>query len=304
MNTKAKTESPATSDSLRAWLQIHFCVLLWGFTAILGKAITLAALPLVWWRMLLVSVALLVVPAFWKGLARLPLRQVATFAGIGVVVSLHWLTFYSAIKLSNASVAATCMALAPVLIAVMEPFIVGSRFELRELIFGIAVVPGVALVVGGTPVAMRAGIAVGVTSAFFVAIFGSLNKRFIHHGDALCITGLEMGAGAIFLGAISPLLPKSDRAFVLPGRHDAVLLFILALVCTLLPFALSLVALRHLTAFTTGLAVNMEPVYAILLAMIFFNEQRELGGSFYLGVAIVFLIVFSHPFIGARPART
>jgi drug/metabolite transporter (DMT)-like permease len=292
------------SDPLRAWLQIHFCVLLWGFTAILGKAITLPALPLVWWRMTLVTAALLVIPEFWRGLAKLSLRQVATFTGIGVVVSLHWLTFYGAIKLSNASVAATCMALAPVLIAVIEPFIVGSRFELRELFFGIAVVPGVALVVGGTPAPMRTGIAVGVLSAFFVAVFGSLNKRFIHQGDALCITGLEMGAGAIFLGVISPLLPVSEHAFVLPSRHDTILLLILALGCTLLPFALSLVALRHLTAFTTALAVNMEPVYAILLAMIFFSEQRVLSASFYLGVAIVFLIVFSHPLIGARPART
>ena len=292
------------SDSLRAWLQIHFCVLLWGFTAILGKAITLPALPLVWWRMTMVSAVLQVVPEFWRGLVKLSLRQVATFIGIGIVVSLHWLTFYGAIKLSNASVAATCMALAPVLIAVIEPFIVGSRFEPRELFFGIAVVPGVALVVGGTPSSMRTGIAVGVMSAFFVAVFGSLNKRFIHHGDALCITGLEMGAGAIFLGMISPLLPISEHAFVLPGRNDTILLLILALGCTLLPFALSLVALRHLTAFTTALAVNMEPVYAIVLAMIFFSEQRELSGSFYLGVSIVFLVVFSHPLIGARPART
>jgi drug/metabolite transporter (DMT)-like permease len=292
------------SDSLRAWLQIHFCVLLWGFTAILGKAITLPALPLVWWRMTLVTAALLVVPGFWKGLAKLSLRQVAIFVGIGIVVSLHWLTFYAAIKLSNASVAATCMALAPVLIAVIEPFIVGSGFEWRELFFGIAVVPGVALVVGGTPASMRTGIAVGVISAFFVAVFGSLNKRFVHQGEALCITGLEMGAGAIFLGMISPLLPISEHAFVLPGRADMILLLILALGCTLLPFALSLVALRHLTAFTTGLAVNMEPVYAILLAMVFFSEQRELSGSFYVGVAIVCLVVFSHPLIGARPART
>jgi len=212
------TGVPAISASLRAWLQIHFCVLLWGFTAILGKAITLPAMPLVWWRMTLVTAALLVVPGFWKGLANLSLRQTATFTGIGVVVSLHWLTFYEAIKLSNASVAATCMALAPVLIAVIEPFIVGSRFEPRELFFGIAVVPGVALVVGGTPAAMRTGIAIGVISAFFVAVFGSLNKRFIHQGDALCITGLEMGAGAVFLGVISPLLPISEHAFVLPSR--------------------------------------------------------------------------------------
>jgi len=292
------------TDELRAWLQIHFCVLLWGFTAILGKAISLPALPLVWWRMTIVTAALLVVPQFWNGLAKLSIRNILIFSGIGAVVALHWLTFYAAIKLSNASVAATCMALSPVLIAVVEPFIAGSRFKPRDLLFGIAVVPGVALVVGGTPAPMRTGIAVGVLSAFFVAVFGSLNKRYVEHGGALSITGLEMGSGAVFLALISPLLSNSEYPFLLPGRHDAILLLILALGCTLLPFVLSLVALRHLSAFSTGLAVNMEPVYAILLAMVFFHEQRELSAAFYLGVAIVFIIVFSHPLIAARQGRT
>jgi drug/metabolite transporter (DMT)-like permease len=298
-----KTDKPAMSDSLRAWLQIHFCVLLWGFTAILGKAISLPALPLVWWRMTIVTAALFFIPGFWRSLRKLSPRQMAIFAAVGVIVSLHWLTFYEAIKLSNASVAATCMALSPVLIALIEPVLVGRKFEIRELFFGLAVIPGIALVVGGTPAPMRAGIGVGVLSAFFVAIFGSLNKRFVDRGEALSITGLEMGAGAAFLALISPLLPKSEAAFVLPNWHDTLLLITLSIGCTLLPFALSLVALRHLTAFTTGLAVNMEPVYAILLAMLIFGEQRELSAAFYLGVAIVFVVVFSHPIIGAQPGQ-
>ena len=292
------------SDSLRSWLQIHFCVMLWGFTAILGKAISLPALPLVWLRMSIVTAVLLLLPMFWKGLAKLSVRDVFIFAGIGVVVALHWLTFYAAIKLSNASVAATCMALAPVLIAVIEPMISGNRFQPRELLFGIAIVPGVALVVGGTPVAMRLGIVVGVLSAAFVAVFGSLNKRFVGRGDPLCITGLEMGAGAVFLALISPLLSNAENRFVVPDRHDGVLLLILALACTLLPFVLSLVALRHLSAFSTALAVNMEPVYAILLAMVFFQEQRELTSAFYLGMTIVLVVVLSHPLIAARQAQT
>ena len=292
------------SDSTRAWLQIHFCVVLWGFTAILGKAISLPALPLVWWRMSIVAAVLLLVPQFWTGLAKLSARSIFIFVGIGAVVALHWLTFYAAIKLSNASIAATCMALSPVLIAVIEPIIAASRFKPRELLFGIAVVPGVALVVGGTPAAMRTGIAVGIMSAAFVAVFGSLNKRFVGRGDAICITGLEMGAGAAFLALISPILSKAEYPFVVPDLHDGILLLILALACTLLPFALSLVALRHLSAFSTGLAVNMEPVYAILLAMVFFHEQRDLSVTFYLGVAIVIVVVFSHPFIAERQAQT
>lgn len=294
-----------TEDSRRAWFQIHFCVLLWGFTAILGKMITLPALPLVWWRMVLVTAALLCVNRFWRGLGRLSSRLIATYAGIGVLVALHWLTFYGAIKLSNASVAASCMALAPMFIAFVEPCVVRRRFEVRELVFGLAVIPGVVLVVGGTPAGMRMGLAVGVLSAFLVSVFASLNKRFVVGGSALTITGLEMGAGALFLTVLSPLLPISDTALRIPGRRDGILLLVLALGCTLLPYVLSLVALRHLSAFTSTLAVNMEPVYAILLAIFIFGEQRELTPLFYAGVAIILLSVLGHPLAdrNLRPLR-
>jgi drug/metabolite transporter (DMT)-like permease len=265
---------------------------LWGFTAIIGKAITLPALPLVWWRMILVTSALLLLRRSWMGLKHMPWRLVATFAGIGVIVAMHWLAFYGSIKLSNASVAATCMAFTPLFTAFIEPVLVGRGFDVREVFFGVAVIPGVALVVGGTPSGMRIGLAVGVLSAVLAALFGVLNKRFIEHGGALSVTGLEMAAGATCLTLLAPVLP--GPMFVIPDRHDAVLLFVLAMACTLIPFALSLVAQRYLTAFTTALAVNMEPVYAIVLAIILFGEQQELALSFYAGVTIVIVVVFLH----------
>lgn len=285
------------SPHTRAWLQIHFCVILWGFTAILGKLITLPALPLVWWRMVLVVGALLLVARFWSGLRTIAPRLVVAYAGIGVVVALHWLTFYGSVKLSNASVAATCMALTPVFISFVEPVVAQRRFDARELILGLAVIPGVALVVGGTPAGMRLGIAIGALSAFFVAIFSSLNKRFIGQSDALSVTGVEMGAGAIFLTLLAPLLLDGGSLFVLPERSDAIYLIALAFGCTLLPFALSLAALRQLTTFTTALAINMEPVYAILLAIVLLGEQHELDPAFYGGVAIIVAVVFSHPLL-------
>jgi drug/metabolite transporter (DMT)-like permease len=274
----------------RAWLQMHFCVILWGFTAILGKTITLPALPLVWLRMIVVTGVLMCVPGFWRGLVRMPAGLAATYVGIGVFVTAHWVTFYGSIKLANASVAATCMALTPVFVALVEPFLVRRRFDARELLFGVAVIPGVALVVGGTPRGMRAGIAVGILSALFAALFSVLNKRFADKGSALTVTGLEMAAGVACLGFFSP--------FVVPGRRDAMLLLALALVCTLVPFALSLVALRHLSAFSSALAVNMEPVYAIVLAIVFLGEQRELTAAFYIGVAIIITLVFGHGRVG------
>jgi drug/metabolite transporter (DMT)-like permease len=289
-----------SSSQTRAWLQIHFCVVLWGFTAILGKVIMLPALPLVWWRMVLVCGALLLVPRFWRGLTHLPRELIGVYAGIGMLVALHWLTFYGSIKLSNASVAATCMALTPVFVSLIEPFLVRRRFDPAELIFGVAVIPGVALVVGGTPEGMRLGILVGALSALFVGIFASLNKRFIGNSDVLSVTGLEMGAGALFLTLVGPLLPLDSGVFAWPSPHDAVLLVLLATGCTLLPFALSLIALRQLSAFSTSLAVNMEPVYAIVLAIILLGEQRELSLRFYAGVAIILIVVFLHPYVMYR----
>jgi drug/metabolite transporter (DMT)-like permease len=297
---------PQTS---KAFLQIHFCVVLWGFTAILGKMITLPALPLVWWRMLLVVAALALVPRVWRGLRAMPARLLWAYAGIGVLVALHWLTFYAAIKLSNASIGATCIALATVFTALVEPWLARSRFSRRDFMLGVAVMPGVALVVGGVPDGMRIGIVVGAVSALLVALFGSLNKRLVDHADPLTVTAIELGAGTLALTALAPLMPwvlpifGSTDLLVLPSAHDAWLLLALALACTLLPFALSLVALRHMSAFAAQLAVNLEPVYAIGLAIVLLGEQHELSLQFYTGVAIILIAVFVYPLLG-KPRRS
>ncbi|MEO7065660.1 MAG: DMT family transporter [Rhodanobacter sp.] len=281
----------------RAHLQIHFCVLLWGLTAILGKLITLPAAQLVWWRMSLVMVALLLVPRMWRGLRCMPARLIWAYAGIGTLVALHWLSFYAAIKLSNASVGATCLALAPVFMAFVEPWIARRRFDPRELLVGAAVVPGVVMVVGGVPPGMRAGLAVGVLSAVLAALFGSLNKRLVERGEPLAVTFVELGTGAVFLTLLTPLLPHTGAAFVLPDVHDAILLAVLAFGCTLLPFALALVTLRHLTAFGTQMISNLEPVYAIVLGIVLLHEQHQLDAWFYAGGAVILAAVFSHPLL-------
>jgi drug/metabolite transporter (DMT)-like permease len=281
---------------------MHGCVVLWGFTPILGKAISLPALPLVWWRMLIVVMVLALLPTVWRSLASMASRTVAIFGGIGVVVALHWLTFYAAIKWSNASVAATCMAVGPIFLALVEPRITGRRFEARELLVGVFAVPGVALVIGGTPHGMRLGIAAGVLSALLVAVFASLNKRYVEHGAPLVVTGIELAAGTAFLTVVALLLPGDHTALTIPGPRDALLLSCLAIACTLLPFAVSLAALRHINAFTANLIVSLEPVYAIGLAIVLFGEQHELDGKFYLGVAIILAAVFSHTALKRRQA--
>jgi drug/metabolite transporter (DMT)-like permease len=255
--------------------------------------------------MLLVVAVLALLPPCWRGLRAIPRRQKLVYAGIGALVALHWLTFYGAIKLSNASIGATCMALATVFIAIIEPWLAKRPFSRRELLLGILVVPGVALVAGGVAPGMRAGIAVGAVSALFVGLFGSLNKRYAGHHDPLAVTALELGAGIVLLTVLSPLMPWLFPAFAgdpfaLPGPHDFGFLLVLALACTLFPFALSLVALRHISAFAAQLAVNLEPVYAIVLAALLLGEQRELTPMFYLGVAIILGAVLLHPWL-SRP---
>jgi drug/metabolite transporter (DMT)-like permease len=295
---------PMTNTTRALW-QIHLCVLLWGFTAILGKLITLPALPLVWWRMLIVVAVLALLPAVWRGLRAMPARTRWAYAGIGALVALHWLTFYGAIKLSNASVAATCIAFATPMTALVEPLLTRQRFQPRDLLLGVLSLPGIWLVVGGVPDGMHAGIVAGVVSALFVALFGTLNKRMVDGGDPLTVTALELGAGTLTLTLLAPLMPLLVPAFagpllVLPSGMDTFWLVLLALACTLFPFALCLVALRHLSAFTAQLSVNLEPIYAIVLAAILFGEQQELSAQFYLGVAIILGVVFAQGLLAGR----
>lgn len=285
------------TPTAKAQWQIHFCVILWGFTAILGKLITMAALALVWWRMLIVVAALALVPTVWRGLRAMPPRLVAAYAGIGCLVAMHWLTFYAAIKLANASVAATCMGVGPAFLALTEPWLTGRRFDARELALGVLVIPGVVLVAGGVPASMHLGLGVGILSALLVALFGALNKRLVEHADPLTVTGVELGAGTVLLTILAPLLPHDGPLLPLPDLHDLTLLLVLSIGCTLLPYTVALAALRKLSAFYVQLATNLEPVYAIALAIVLLGEQRDLGLMFYLGVAIILMSVFAHPLL-------
>jgi drug/metabolite transporter (DMT)-like permease len=287
----------------KAQWQIHFCVILWGFTAILGKLITLPALALVWWRMLIVVAALALVPTVWRGLRAMPPRLIAAYAGIGCLVALHWLTFYGSIKLANASVAATCMGVGPAFLALVEPWLTGKRFDARELALGVLVIPGVVLVAGGVPASMHLGLGVGILSALLVALFGALNKRLVEHADPLTVTAVELGAGTLLLTALAPLLPHDGPLLPIPDLHDVMLLLVLSIGCTLLPYTIALAALRKLSAFYVQLATNLEPIYAIALAIVLLGEQRDLGVMFYLGVAIILMSVFAHPLLARTGTR-
>ncbi len=294
---------PRMNAIVKARWQIHAATFLWGWTSILGKEITLRALPLVWWRVLFTAAALAIVPGVWRGVASMPVRLRFGYAGAGGLLALHWVAFFGSVKLSNASVGATCLALSPACLALIEPVVGRRRFDARELALGVAVVPGVALVVGGVPSGMRAGVLVGVVAAVLAACFGAVNKRLAGRAPALAIVWLQLLAGVVLLLAVAPFAAGDGPSVERPDARNACELLVLALACTLLPFWLYQKAIQHLSAFTIQLTINLEPVYAIVLAVALFHEQRELGVLFYAGVAIVLAAVFGQPLL-ARASAT
>lgn len=281
----------------KTYLQLHLCVLLWGFTPILGRLISLETLSLVWWRMLVVALILLWLPKVRQGLRAMPWRLLATYVGIGVLLSISWMLFYGAIRLSNASVGAICLAAAPIFLVFIEPMATGNPFNPRELLLGLILLPGMALVMGGIPSDMYLGLLVGLGSALFLAIFSAWNKRVVERAQPMVATCIEMGAGAVFLTVLAPLIPHAGPAIQIPGWRDTWLLALLIIACTLVPFVLLMSILRQVSAFTTQMATNLEPLYAIFLAIPLLGEQQEVTPLFYLGVIVVVASVAVQPIL-------
>ena len=289
----------ATAAERRALWQLHACVLLWGFTAPLGKLIALPSGALVVWRMGLAAAILAMLPQAWRGLRTLSARHAATLAVIGTVIAAHWLAFYGSVRLANASVAVACIALGSVFAAIIEPWITGRPHRRSELLLGLLVLPGVLLLVGGVPLGMRIGVAVGVASALLAALFAALNKRHAAGDPAEGVALLQMTAGGLALAAGGTLAFGAADTLSRPSASDLGWLLALAAACTVLPMLMWLRALPHISAFTTQLTLNLEPVYAIILAALWFREYEQLTPAFYLGAALVLATVFAQPRLAA-----
>lgn len=288
------------TEEQRAYLELHLAVLLFGLTAILGDLIQLTALVLVWWRVLLTSGSLLPFVQVRQLRRDLGGPLLLRFMGIGVLVALHWLTFYGAIKLSNASVTLVCMATTSFFTAFLEPLIVKRPFRWYELGLGLLIIPGMVLIVNNIEAGMMWGVVVGLTSAFLAATFATFNKKYLANVYPSRVTFVELGSAWLFLSLILGvmLLTGTDIGTWWPASGmDWIYIFILAFLCTNLAYTLSLRALRYLSAFASNLTVNLEPVYGIVLAWLLLNDQEELSTGFYWGVVVILLAVFSYPLL-------
>jgi EamA-like transporter family. len=221
--------------------------------------------------------------------------------GVGALVGIHWVLFYGAIKLSNASVAVATMATTAFFAALTEPLLLKQKVKWYELALGILILPGMALIVGNISWGQKVGFAVGVLGALLAAVFSALNKKIVDSPEAphpLAMSLTELGGGVIVCSALLPVwLWFFPETTLMPERFDWLWLMILAWVCTLLPFSLTLIAMRHISAFGANLTINLEPVYGVALAALFFQEHQDLNPWFYVGVGIILVAVFSHPFI-------
>lgn len=282
----------------RAWIEMHLAVLLFGFTAILGAWISLSALSLVWWRVLLTSLSLVLLLRGFGALRRMPLRLMLSYAGIGVVVAIHWVAFYGAIKLSNASITLVCMATTSLFTAFLEPLFTRQRLRGVEVVLGLMMIPGMILVVRHIEPGHWYGVLAGLAAALLASIFSILNKQLVSRASEMEITLLELGSAWIFLSLVLGGLAAFGITFAIePAPADWIWLIVLALACTTLAYILALRALHHLSAFASNLTINLEPVYGIILAIFLLGEHHDLDLYFYLGVVMILGAVLLYPWL-------
>ncbi len=286
----------------RSYIELHIAVLLYGLTAILGDLIQLPAVILVWWRVLITSLSLLFFIRFGKDLLSLKKSTAYPLIGIGCLVAIHWICFYGSIKLANASIALIAMATTSVFTSLLEPRIMKRKVDMLEIILGLLIIPGMILIVRSIDLSMKTGLLVGFAAAFFAALFGTLNKKYVDDSNPYIITFVELGSAWLFISFLFVFGNSYiDLSNFLPTRwQDWMYIIVLSLLCTTLAYILSLRALKHLTAFATNLVINLEPLYGILLAAAILKEYEQLTANFYLGGGIIIAIVLTYPYLKKR----
>ena len=275
----------------KALVQLHIAVFLAGFTAILGKLITLNEGLLVWYRLLITVVTLLVLQYFKKQLQRVALKDALKIFAVGAIVAIHWVAFYGSVKYANVSVALVCFSAAGFFTSLLEPLILKKPFAIIEIALGLLAIVGIYIIFDFHP-QYKTGIIFGIISAMGMAVFPIFNKQLIIRFNPQTLTLYELGGGLISLTLLVPFyLQQFPATYYLPTAGDWCWLLVMAWLCTVLSFELQLEALKKISAFTANLTYNLEPVYGIILAFILFKENEELNSQFYTGVGLILLAV-------------
>lgn len=285
-------------------LLLHFIIFLWGFTGILGKLIHLPAMQLVWWRVVIAAISLFIALPFLK-IPLLPKQRkhIWKLVVVGVVVSLHWITFYVSIQLSTASLGILCLSTTTLHVTWLEPIIMKRKFSLTEFVLGLIVIYGIYFVSDDFSPQDYTALLIGLSSAFLAALFSVSNARLAQDLHSAQITLWELVVGIVFISVL--LLVQGDFNYSLLQMElsDVLWLLFLGILCTSFAFLVCIEVVKRLGAFTVSLSINLEPVYTIVLAIFILHENEILGKDFYIGSGLIILVVIGNAVIKYQKKR-
>tara|TARA_B100000497_G_scaffold127982_1_gene172236 strand:+ start:3092 stop:3958 length:867 start_codon:yes stop_codon:yes gene_type:complete len=270
---------------------MHSIVLIWGFTGALGKLITIEALPIVWFRVLLATIFLIFFILISKKKLYLPSAKSFSFLLLNSsIIILHWITFYHAIKISNVSLTLACLSTGPFFVSILEPIFFKRKILISEILVGLGIIIGMLVLLEATK-GRELAIITGLTSALLSALFSVLNGRIVKKINPIDISIWEMGIGSIILGCYFIMNNNLIETLLSPSLWDWFYLTILASICTSFAFVQSVRIMKYLSPFTVVLTIAIEPIYGILIAIIFFGGSETMSSMFYGGVAIILAMI-------------
>ncbi|MBJ6367337.1 DMT family transporter [Snuella sedimenti] len=277
---------------LKNFVHLHFLVFIAGFTAILGELISIKAIDLVWYRMLIASLIMLIYVKVAKVKIRIAPKAVLRLFIAGIIIALHWITFFGSIDEANVSIALAMFSTGAFFASFIEPIIYKRRIIWYEIFLGILVIIGV-YVITQSEIKYVTGIVLGICSAFLSSLFAVLNGHFLKQHTATVISFYEFLSGAIFISVFILLFDDGfSEDFFNISKADFGYLFILASICTAYAFIAAVQVMKHISPYTVVLTYNLEPVYGILMAIILFPEKEKMSPLFYYGASIIIGTVF------------
>ena len=274
---------------------LHFIVFIWGWSPILGKGISAGALQLVWFRIAFTIFLMSLYLIYTKSNLRISLKKLSQLSAVGIIICVHWLCFYGAIKVSNVSVTMAAFSTGTLFTAITEPLIYKRKFILYELFIGLIIIAAICLIFS-VEVKYGWGILLGIFAAFTASVFSVLNGVLIQDKkeeiSSPVLSFIELTAALMGLSIFLLFNGSFSNSFFSITNQDILLIGILAGVCTVYPFIASVNLMKHLSPYTINLTVNLEGVYGIILACILFHENKDLSITFYMGFGIILIVIF------------
>jgi drug/metabolite transporter (DMT)-like permease len=281
---------------LGLYVHLHFIVILLGFTAILGALISIDAVSLVWYRMFFAFIGLAIYFKIRKIGFRINYKAQIHLYLIGVIVALHWITFFHAIKVSNVSVTLGVFASTTLFTSFLEPILQKRRLFWLEIIIGLVIIAGIYLIFQYEFQYVE-GILFSLLSAFFNGLFVVLNRNISRRWNPAVISFYEMIGGFLAITIYLLVISRLNFQLISINKSDLFLILILSFVCTSYAFTAIVEIMKVLSAYTVVLAINLEPVYGIILALLFFGATEQMSVGFYAGTMIIIIAVFSYPWL-------